>query len=65
MRTLKQLQANLKDGYKIRKFGYRITGAETCVVDKQGNKVAYQVTTVKAFIERCIEKGLVKEEACK
>lgn len=33
---------------------------ETCVVDKQGNKVAYQVTTVKAFIERCIEKGLVK-----
>lgn len=38
MRTLNQLQSNLKDGYKI-----------TC-----------QVTTVKAFIEECVEMGLTK-----
>lgn len=61
MRTLKQLQANLKDGYKVRKFGGKVTGTEVCVVDNKGQKVAYQVTTVKAFIEECIEKGLVKE----
>ena len=60
MRTLKQLQANLKDGYKVRKFGGKVTGTEVCVVDNKGTKVAYQLTTVKAFIEECIEKGLVK-----
>lgn len=60
MRTLKQLQANLKDGYKLRKFGGKVTGTEVCVVDNKGTKVAYQLTTVKAFIEECIEKGLVK-----
>lgn len=61
MRTLKQLQANLKDGYKVRKFGGKVTGTEVCVVDNKGQKVAYQVTTVKSFIEECIELGLVKE----
>lgn len=60
MRTLKQLQANLKDGYKVRKFGGKVTGTEVCVVDNKGQKVAYQLTTVKAFIEECIELGLVK-----
>lgn len=60
MRTLKQLQANLKDGYKVRKFGGKVTGTEVCVVDNKGQKVAYQVTTVKAFIKECIELGLVK-----
>lgn len=60
MRTLKQLQANLKDGYKVRKFGGKVTGTEVCVVDNKGQKVAYQLTTVKAFIEECIEMGLVK-----
>ena len=60
MRTLKQLQANLKDGYKVRKFGGKVTGTEVCVVDNKGQKVAYQVTTVKAFIEECIELGLFK-----
>lgn len=60
MRTLKQLQANLKDGYKVRKFGGKVTGTEVCVVDNKGTKVAYQLTTVKAFIEECIELGLVK-----
>lgn len=60
MRTLKQLQANLKDGYKLRKFGGKVTGTEVCVVDNKGTKVAYQLTTVKAFIEECIELGLVK-----
>lgn len=60
MRTLKQLQANLKDGYTIRKFGGKVTGTETCVVDKCGNKVAHQVTTVKAFIDECVEMGLTK-----
>ena len=54
MRTLKQLQANLKDGYKVRKFGGKVTGTEVCVVDNKGTKVAYQLTTVKAFIEECI-----------
>lgn len=60
MRTLKQLEANLKDGYKVRKFGGKVTGTEVCVVDNKGTKVAYQLTTVKAFIEECIELGLVK-----
>ena len=60
MRTLKQLESNLKDGYKIIKLGYRITGTEVWVVDAKGNKITCKVGTVKSFIDKCIKKGLVK-----
>lgn len=40
IRNTKQLQANLKDGYKIRNYGYKVTGTETCIVDATGKKVA-------------------------
>lgn len=60
MRTLKQLEKALKDGYKIRKFGYRVTGTEVWVVDSKFNKITCQVTTVKAFIDECVEMGLTK-----
>ena len=60
MRTLKQLQANLKDGYTLRKFGGKVTGVDVWVVDNKGNKITCQVTTVKAFINECIEMGLTK-----
>ena len=53
MRTLKQLESNLKDGY-------RITGTEIWVVDAKGNKITCKVGTVKSFIDKCIKKGLVK-----
>ena len=32
IRTTKQLQAQLKDGYTIKNYGYKVTGTETCIV---------------------------------
>lgn len=60
IRTMKQLQENLKDGYKIRNFGYRVTGTETCICDPTGKKVAWKVTTVKDFVKQAEKKGLLK-----
>ncbi len=60
MRTLNQLQSNLKDGYKLRKFGCKVTGVDTWIVDTKGNNITCQVTTVKAFIDECVEMGLTK-----
>lgn len=54
MRTLNQLQSNLKDGYKLRKFGGKVTGVDAWIVDTKGNKITCQVTTVKAFIDECV-----------
>lgn len=60
MRTLKQLENNLQAGYKLRKFGGKVTGVQIWVVDANGQKVTCQVTTVKAFINECVEMGLTK-----
>lgn len=38
IRTTKQLQANLKDGYTIKNYGYKVTGTETCIVSPTGKK---------------------------
>lgn len=29
----------LKDGYTIKNYGYRVTGTETCIVDPKGKKL--------------------------
>lgn len=60
IRTTKQLQANLKDGYKIRNYGYRVTGTETCIVDPTGKKVAWKLGTVTSLVKQAQEKGLLK-----
>ena len=60
IRTTKQLQANLKDGYKIRNYGYRVTGTETCIVDPTGKKVAWKLGTVASLVKQAKEKGLLK-----
>lgn len=38
IRTTKQLQAQLKDGYTIKKYGYKVTGTEICIVSPTGKK---------------------------
>lgn len=38
IRTTKQLQANLKDGYKIRNFCYRMTGTVASLVKQAQEK---------------------------
>ncbi len=38
IRNTKQLQANLKDGYKIRNYGYKVTGTVASLV-KQVEKL--------------------------
>ncbi len=38
IRTTKQLQAQLKDGYTIKNYGYKVTGTETCIVSPTGRK---------------------------
>ena len=62
MKTLKQLEANLKDGYQVIKFGSERFefghGIAVWVIDK--NKVLPKEGSVKNFIKKCIEKGLVK-----
>lgn len=60
MRTLKQLESNLKDGLKLRKFSGKVTGTDVWVVDTKGQKITCLVTTVKAFIDECVEMGLTK-----
>lgn len=60
IRTTKQLQAKLKDGYKVRNFGYKVTGTETCIVDKFGKKVAWKIGTVASLVKQAEEKGLLK-----
>ncbi len=60
IRTIKQLQANLKDGYKIRNFGYKVTGTETCIVDRLGKKVAWKIGTVASLVKQAEKLGLLK-----
>lgn len=62
MRTLKQLEANLKDGYQVIKFGRERFGfghgIAVWVVDKNKKLVLPKEGSVKNFIQECIEKGL-------
>lgn len=60
IRTMKQLQNALKEGYKIRKFGYRVTGTETCIVNPMGKKVAWKITTVAKLAQDAEKLGLLK-----
>lgn len=60
IRTTKQLQAQLKDGYKVRNFGYKVTGTETCIVDKLGKKVAWKIGTVANLVKQAEKLGLLK-----
>lgn len=38
IRTTKQLEAQLKDGYKVRSFGYKVTGTVASLI-KQAEKL--------------------------
>lgn len=60
IRTTKQLQAQLKDGYTIKKYGYKVTGTETCIVSPTGKKVAWKLGTVASLVKQAQEKGLLK-----
>lgn len=60
IRTTKQLQSQLKDGYKVRNFGYKVTGTETCIVDKFGKKVAWKIGTVASLVKQAEKLGLLK-----
>lgn len=60
IRTTKQLQAQLKEGYTIKKFGYKVTGTETCVCDPIGRKVAWKITTVAKLAQDAEKLGLLK-----
>lgn len=60
IRTTKQLQAQLKDGYKIRNFGYKVTGTETCIVNPTGKKVAWKIGTVASLVKQAEKLGLLK-----
>lgn len=60
IRATKQLQANLKDGYKVRNFGYKVTGTEICIVDQLGKKVAWKVGTVASLVKQAEKLGLLK-----
>ena len=60
MRTLKQLQSNLKDGYTIKKYGYKVTGTETCIVSPTGKKVAWKLGTVASLVKQAEKLGLLK-----
>lgn len=41
IRTTKQLQAQLKDGYTIKNYGYKVTG----------KKVAWKIGTVASLVK--------------
>ena len=58
--TAKQLQAQLKNGYTIKKYGYRVTGTETCIVDPRGKKVAWKLGTVASLVKQAEKLGLLK-----
>lgn len=60
IKTTKQLKANLKEGYTIKKYGYKVTGTETCIVDPRGKKVAWKLNTVASLIKQAEELGLLK-----
>lgn len=60
IRTTKQLKANLKEGYTIKKYGYKVTGTETCIVDPRGKKVAWKLGTVASLIKQAEKLGLLK-----
>lgn len=53
IRTTKQLQAQLKDGYKV-------TGTETCIVNPTGKKVAWKIGTVASLVKQAEKLGLLK-----
>lgn len=63
MRTLKELEANLKDGYEIVNFGtgkFEWGRGFNIWVAKGDELIVPKRFTVSLFIEECIEKGLVK-----
>lgn len=60
IRTTKQLEAQLKDGYKVRRFGYKVTGTETCIVSPTGKKVAWKIGTVATLVKQAEKLGLLK-----
>lgn len=60
IRTTKQLQNALKEGYTIRKYGYKVTGTETCIVNPMGRKVAWKLRTVASLVKQAQELGLLK-----
>lgn len=64
MKTLKQLQANLKEGYEIVNFGSaRPLSYSVWIVTGKGKDTKLILPkrfTVSFFIQECIEKGLVK-----
>ena len=60
MRTLKQLQSNLKEGYEIVNFGSARPHSYRVWVVKEKELILPKRFTVSFFIQECIEKGLVK-----
>lgn len=60
IRTTKQLQAQLKEGYTIKNYGYKVTGTETCIVSPTGKKVAWKLGTLASLVKQAQEKGLLK-----
>lgn len=60
IRTTKQLQAQLKEGYTIKNYGYKVTGTETCIVNPIGKKVAWKLGTVASLVKQAEKLGLLK-----
>lgn len=60
IRTTKQLQAQLKEGYTIKNYGYKVTGTETCIVNPIGKKVAWKLGTVASLAKQAEKLGLLK-----
>ena len=60
MRTLKELEANLKEGYEIVNFGSARPKSYRVWVVKGKELILPKRFTVSFFIQECIEKGLVK-----
>lgn len=60
MKTLKQLEANLKEGYEIVNFGSARPHSYRVWVVKEKELILPKRFTVSFFIQECIEKGLVK-----
>lgn len=60
IRTTKQLQAQLKEGYTIKNYGYKVTGTETCIVSPTGEKVAWKLGTVASLVKQAEKLGLLK-----
>ncbi len=60
IKTTKQLQKALKDGYTIKTYGYKVTGTETCIVSPIGRKIAWKVGTVASLVKQAEKLGLLK-----